>query len=341
MPTSGLVANVPPHLAPPTSLIDGYNVYLDIDGKLKVRSGYSPVPNGPLQPIDYPNGIVNYHDAATDLYFTVVQGRSTWQYYNASASGPGSDWTNITGSQVVNGQFNIPGRFTTFWQNGQTYVYGVNGSSPLFYWYEGLPAIIPVQSAPTTAFDVNAIANRLILIHTVEDGLNYPYRVRWSAVDDGTTWPVDAFADLQGSSDDMDFIVATRALNRLTSAIYRENSIWIMTAQAGTDATAFDFELAPNSTGINGPANPSCIVNVNGIHYYFGTDGRIWTFDGINCYPISAAIDPVLVDSLQPISLRDRQCGIFGKQTPNLVLVPNLYTLVPQPTPWYSPVPRP
>src|ERR1019366_5497485 len=43
VPTQGLVANVPNYQVPAGGLVDGSNVFVDIDGLLKTRLGYSPV----------------------------------------------------------------------------------------------------------------------------------------------------------------------------------------------------------------------------------------------------------------------------------------------------------
>lgn len=310
-----MVANVPPHQLPPNALAAAsFNTYVDIDGNLKCRLGYTSISSGGngFDPYDYPTCLINYHNAADQTYYTVMQGISTWQYWRGEA------WNNITNNEyATTGSFDLPGRFAVFFQeipafpdNGvQSVVYGVNGYNGMRYWFTGLATNFPVQQAPVSR-DIEIIANRVITVCCTEgeniwehegpfspdDGNTfYPYRVRWSEINDGTTWGVDNFADLEGGNNDTDYIIAVKALNNLNAAIYREQSIWLMTAVPGTDATAFDFELAPNATGINGPVNAACVVSVYGTHYFFGTDNRIWTFDGVTAYPISQTIDPVLL----------------------------------------------
>lgn len=295
VPTRGLVANVPPHQLPPDSLAVGsFNVFVDLDGNLKTRSGYAPVPpdGSGLNPNDYPIGLINFHNAADFKFYTVMQGINTWQYFN------GTDWNNITNSLFpTTGSFGLPGQFTVLFQGAQSVVYGVNGVNTMRSWFPTQAVYQNVPAAPISR-DLDVIANRIVTIFTTEGATHYPYRVRWSAINDGTTWPALAFADLQGASHDMDYIVAIKALNRLNAAIYRENSIWVMTAVPGTDASAFSFEVAANATGIAGPVNAASIVAFNGIHYYLGTDNRVWTFDSVNAYPISSVVDSYFIPNI-------------------------------------------
>src|SRR6185437_13139104 len=43
VPNGGAAFNLPPHQAPPNTLVAGYNMFLDIDGLYKCRSGYAPL----------------------------------------------------------------------------------------------------------------------------------------------------------------------------------------------------------------------------------------------------------------------------------------------------------
>lgn len=307
VPTKGMVTNLPPHQLPPDALAFGsFNVYVDLDGNLKVRQGYVPMAQNfsGLNPYDYPLALINFHNAANSLYYTVMQGISTWQYNN------GGVWHNITNNSFPQAaSYDYPPQFTVLFQGGQSTVYGTNGLTTMRSWNPTQATYVNVPASPISG-DLDVVANRIVTAATTESGVFYPYRVRWSAINDGTTWPPLASADLQGSSHDMDFIVAIKALNRLNAAIYREDSVWVMTAVPGTDATAFDFELAPNATGIAGPCNSACIVSFGGIHYYLGSDARIWTFDGTNAYPISAQIDAYLEASLN-MNLKGRFCAAY------------------------------
>lgn len=333
VPRKGLIANVPPHEVPPDALTDGsFNVYIDIDGLLKARQGYSSIAsnNSGLNPKDYPIGMLCYRDAAAQVFITIVQGINTWQYF------AGTIWNNITGANVITGSFDLPARFATLFQGGNSVVYGINGVQGLFKWIYPAASITPVPTTINSMRDICSLANRVVGIWTTEAGVNYPFRVRWSAVNDGTTWPPLAFADLPASISDTDNIIAIRPLNRLNAAIYREESIWIMTAVPGVDATAFQFELAPNAVGINGPVNAAAIVPFGGVHYYYGSDGRIWQFDGINAFPISDAIDAISIPAFNA-NFKGRAHGTYlATQRQLWFFFPTKVPFAPQPTPWFG-----
>src|ERR1019366_4828101 len=80
VPTQGLVANVPNYLVPSGGLVDGSNVFVDIDGLLKTRLGYSLV--GTLNPAERINGIISYRDTNGDFVDVIATVNRWWKYNN-------------------------------------------------------------------------------------------------------------------------------------------------------------------------------------------------------------------------------------------------------------------
>ncbi len=361
VPTKGLITNVPNYQNPPDSLVDGSNVYVDEDGLLKARQGYSLV--GTTLPTERITGIVNYRDQSGS--FQVVLGTDTqWWKYDDNGM-----FTSIGGPT---GDADDPAHFTPFQQNGATWVYGVNNQDGLWRWNSSLSmaqqvigggsfpitnivgnadgtATVTLPNNPlgikpgdsvtiagnteapfngtwvvtsvgfntftfasadtntgtggtavdadggvpfATARDIEVIANRLVVVNTSEGGTQYPFRVRWSSVNDGTTWPVLGFLDMQDSFGDA--IVGLLHTSENTAIIYRDLSAWLLYAYPGGDANAFATERINTTDNMTGPCGPSAMVMAEGYHFYLGQDGRVYQFDGNTIHPISDPIDPVV-----------------------------------------------
>ena len=384
-PTQGLVANVPSQLAPQGSLVDGSNVFVDIDGRLKVRSGYAQV--GVLTPAERVNGLVSYRDSNGD-FVDVVATVNRWQKYNND-----NTFTDISGGTQLAGDPDDPTRFVPFQQGGIVWIYGVNNANDgLYAWNSGLPAYVqivgglvtPILTAtesgttvtvtsaanpigiaigdsvtitgssvstydgtwtvtsvpsPTTfqytggssgwsastggtaqdtspsagapfaaARDMTVLANRIVVVNTVEGGTRYGSRVRWSAVNNGQVWPVLSFIDMQDNFNDSCVGIARTGAN--SAIIYRDLSAWLLSAYPGNDANAFTTERINVTDNMTGPCGPAAIAIAEGCHYYLGQDGRVYTFDGSSIYPISDPVDPV-VRGLLNTDISDRVSATY------------------------------
>ena len=288
VPNGGLIANVPPHLVPPNGALPGSsNIYVDLDGLCKTRQGYGLI--APLNPTDRPMGLISYFDAGGN-YQVIVGGLTTWQLYN----GAGPSFTNITGTPNA-GSADQPVRFAVLPNAGNVWVYGCNGAGndPIRQWHVGIGGGVYTTNnganSPSSCADMAVLNNRLVVINTVEGGTNYFYRVRWSAINDGQTWPAGAIADLVDHTEANIAIINT---SRTSAIIYRPSSAWIINAiGGGSDSYSYSFERLPAADNLNGPGNPAAVVTAEGLQYYMGNDGRIYMFDGTAIYPISDPID--------------------------------------------------
>ena len=327
VPVQGVVANVPVHQVGNQALINGDNCFVDIDGLLKTRLGYTPV--APQMAVtERVQGLISDLDSS-GVIVQVSGGATTWQYFN------GSEWINITGSPLTTDPNDFV-RFIGFPQGTEEYIYGVNNSNGLKYWYLGLPAVVDVTVPFTFARDIESLANRVVVVNTTEGGVQYNQRVRWSSVNDGTTWPGLAFADLRDESDQ---IVGIKRTSRTSAVIYRSFSAWYMQAVPGDDASAFTFERIPAADSMVGPISTAGIVSAEGSHYYFGIDGRVYQYDGTSIYPISAAIDPLSLSQLNTgfgsrswaVYLPSKRMLFFffpgqGEEDPNIAIAYSLAT---------------
>ena len=371
VPTAGLVRNVPIHEAPANSLVDGLNVYVDDDGLLKCRLGYSPV--GTITPAERITGIVGYRDQS-GVFQEVIGTLTRWQAYNGDGT-----FTDISGGNLLSGDADDPVRFTPFAQDGEVWVFGVNNIDALHAWNSSLAAYVGVvggitmtitsATAVTTtdtivytapsppglkigdtvviagvtdtdyngtwiitgvgansftftntisgssassggtavdasggapfdaARDITVLANRVLVVNTEEGGTRYSSRVRWSAFNDGFTWPALAVNDMLDANDAIVGIVRT---SRVSAIIYRDLSAWLISAYPGNDASAFTTERISVVDNMTGPCSPAAIVVAEGYHFYLGQDGRVYQYDGNTIRPISDPIDPVVRPMLNP-----------------------------------------
>lgn len=305
-PVRGVIANLPIHKVGPDALVNGNNVYVDIDGLLKTRQGYTPVASA-MAVTERVQGLISYLDISQN-FVQLSGGATTWQLFN------GTSWVNITGTPLTTAANDFV-EFVNFEQSGQEWIYGVNNANTLKGWNSTLPAYIDIAGAAsvfTAARDIDSLANRVVVVSTTESGAISHQRVRWSAFNDGSTWPALAFADL---IDESTRIIGIKRTSRLSAVIYREFSAWLMNAQAGDDANAFTFQRIPTSDTMVGPVSTACIVSAEGAHYYLGTDGRIYIYDGISIYPISAAVDPLVIPNFNTgFASRAHSCYLPAKR---------------------------
>lgn len=282
VPNKGLVTNVPPHLVGTDALIDGSNVFVDLDGRMKTRLGNSQV-GSTLSPVERVLGIGSYEDN-TGTFFPTVGTATRWQAQIAGA------WTDISGGSLLTGTINDPVRFTTISYNNKNWLLGANNTNQIHQWNSSLAAYQNIAASPI-ARDILTLNNRIVAFNTVEGGVRYPFRVRWSSTNDPTTWPSLSFADL---SDSGCSIVGAALTSRISAVIYRQYAGWLIQAVPGGDATCFNFDRIPSGDHMTGPTSSASIVIAEGKHYYFGVDGRIYQYDGLTISPISDPIDPVI-----------------------------------------------
>jgi hypothetical protein len=297
VPTRGVIANVPPDqtgsysyggntaqiISTNNALIDGNNVFIDLDGRLKTRLGPASVTGQPVPTNERILGLFSYEDNNGVLY-PVAGTASRWFAL------VGGNWTDLSGGTLfLNGGQNNQSRFTSFSSSGFNWVIGSNNVDQIYQWNSSLGTYQVIAASPI-ARDVVTIANRVVSFNTVESGTRYPFRVRWSAFNDQTTWPALGFADLIDTGDS---IVGCALTSRLSGVIYRQFTAWLIQAIAGGDSQAFTFDRIPSADRMAGPVGPGSVVVAEGHHYYLGIDGRVYQYNGSSISPISDPIDPI------------------------------------------------
>lgn len=138
--TQGLVANVPPQLVPPAALLDGNNVFLDIDGLYKPRFGYNPYLS-PGPNIGAVNGVWWWVDLDGSNQYIAVSPTDVATVRNGA-------WQLITGAPQLTGSLFDPVQFVDYFQNNAINVIFANNHDALKVWNSSLTKIQPLT--PTT-----------------------------------------------------------------------------------------------------------------------------------------------------------------------------------------------
>lgn len=230
---------------------------------------------------------------------TVAATRTTWWSLGASS------WADLTDGVALTAGINDQARFQVFPSAGVNLLIGVNNVDTPKSWDGAAATFLALAgSPPSTARDVTAVANYVILGNVIEGGVRYTSRLRISAFNNPISWSATS-ADVNGTEDD---IVGIRRIGRAAFAIYKDYSVWTGVLQAGTFPFAFDL-----ITEVSGPCSPSSIVTYDGgKHCYLGNDARLYVFDGLAVTPVSGQVDQSLVDDLKGLA-RVRSWGMYRR----------------------------
>lgn len=101
-----------------------------------------------------------------------------------------------------------------------------------------------------------------------------PHTLRWTSTLTYTNWNA---LNTNSVASTTDVGICVRSLSKNSFALYKERSIHLARAQAGSDAQAFSFA---EPIVIEGPAGIHSVVQANDAHFYMTASGRIARFDG-------------------------------------------------------------
>ena len=235
----------------------------------------------------------------------VVVGTTVGWYSLNQAVSPFT-FTDLTGGTALTGDGDNFVQFTVFPQGNDMRLIGVNGhrNNVPKYWI-GTGNYASLGGTPYAAQDVTTAANRVLLFHTMETAVEYPFRVRHSDFNDSDTWPANNFADL---SDTPDAIIAGKALSRVSVGIYKEDTQWVGLAQQGT--FPFRYELQDHKPG---PVSPAAVVDADGRHFYLARDGSVYSFDGSRCTHIGEPNRRFILKNLN-FDAKERTFGFYSRR---------------------------
>lgn len=292
IPFKGTWNSIAANMVAPDALFDSYNVFIR-EGRLRNRPGLSLLNNTVF------NSPIIGGDMAVTPTDKVLLAINKSRVYTLSLSD--TAWQLDTAITIANDDHtNID---ITFLETANEYVAVI--ASPgykLKKWIQGqgVSEIVVPDSAIDTHKDVPkaksvCTADKRII------ALVDPHTLRWTQINRYDDWPALAYAKVSQSNDTG---ICVKPLSTLDFAIYKERSIYVAKAQAGTDAQAFNIQF---SQAIEGPAGVHAVVEVEGAHMYMTKNGRVglfdgtskvqWVADGIWLY-LQQQIDPAYADKI-------------------------------------------
>lgn len=260
VPYKGTWNSTAAHQLTPDTLFDSLNIFIR-RGKLRRRPGLlllnstvfdAPVIGGAMAVTPVVKTLLSI--TKSQLY-TLTPSDTTWQ----------SDTTTsfaFSDKSVID---------ICFLETSSQYVAIIaNKDYLLKRWIQGSGAtpIVPSTGVVPSASSICTAARRII-------ALIPPHTLVWSSTFDYTSWPALATAGKIAQTNDT--AICIRSLGTLDFVIYKERSIYVAKAQAGSDASAFNIRFLQR---VEGPAGIHAVIDVGGIHYFMTKNGRIGEFDG-------------------------------------------------------------
>lgn len=216
-----------------------------------------------------------------------------YRWGNAVPGTP-KDWTALTGAVIAGGS----GWSLTA---GEGQLFAAKGVDGIYKW-DGLPATVVTK---VTASDSGTVpiprfvlyfANHLVTAYNNEGGNTYANRVRWAQSGDYTKWNEAnrlgaGFIDIFDGEQE-----PITGFERLRDRIivYRPHSIGELVPTFDVN-TVFSYQT--RITGI-GTVYPHTIANNGDVHFFLGTDGYVYAYDGTSLRKISENIFEEVVSVL-------------------------------------------
>lgn len=298
-PYKGVLRDMPIQKLPEDCLYDCSNV-LYRSGALQVRPGLqkfttndlgarvtgaiqnSTLASGVFDPTAFQND--TFQESGNTAGSVIVAGtnRKIWVYFSGS-------WHDLTNTALTATDTYLA-QFTSIQIGTTVFTLMTNGVDTPRSWDNQSATVTNVAGTPPLFTDWTTSSDRVI-------GVVPPYLVQWGNALNIGTWPANNFRVL---SDTPDSVVAVENLGTLGVAVYKKNSLWVGIAQGGLDSSYFRFELRGQ---YEGPANPNCLVNVNGSHYYMTQSGRVGVFDGVRQTWINDPVLPLLRQTIDQTNM--------------------------------------
>ncbi len=219
----------------------------------------------------------------------VATTRGLWAYL-------GGTFVDITDSPLTAEAHQLA-RFTAIEIGGTIWILHTNGRDVPRQW--DAASLVVSQMTGWPAFtDWATVSDRII-------GIVPPYMVRWG---EALSLAAPPTLNARNLADTGDTVVAIRNLGTQRAVVYKTRSIWLVTPQGGSSPRYFRFEYRGP---FEGPASPSAVVDVDGLHAYMTVTGRLALFDGFSHLWVVDGIQPILEDELDT-STANRVFGAYN-----------------------------
>lgn len=248
---------------PPDTLFDSLNVFIR-NGKLRERPALAT-----LNSFIFPSSVIGGAMAVTpNNKILLAVSRNTLHTLRLTDTSWVLDTTSVFAD---NDDASVD---ITFLENSTNY-YAIlaNKSHILKQWTEGGLAspIISVSGSVPQATSVCTTARRIV-------ALVPPHTLRWTLTNTIDNWENLAENRIAQTND---IGICVRSLGTLNFVVYKERSIYVGQAQAGSNANAFRVNFVQ---AVEGPASVHSVVSAplgsKNSHFYMTTNGRIGVFSG-------------------------------------------------------------
>ena len=200
--------------------------------------------------------------------YTLVSETTTCPAPGAAVGAP------VAVAPMLNGRLSVQACLAAFPANGWLII--SNGVDPVFYFYNGVAAQLPGLPDGTTC-DAMCVAHQQLLIgNTIENGMDFPQRIRASDQADPTGWVPgqNGIAAIYNLVDTEDFILSLNLLGPWL-IVYRETTIMRGTYLGLPNQTWF-WEYMIFGEGI---ISQGAVAEIGENHFIVGQQG-IYTYAG-------------------------------------------------------------
>lgn len=263
---------------PPEASPRLYN-FINHNGVVQLRSGVATV--GSALDSNFTN-IVRYRTHLGHLTTVVSTCAKLWGWSLDTI-----DWADLTDPEnPLSSSGYTPTLFRIFPKNNKAYLIGVNGANDPICWDSESAMYSLVGGSPPKAKCI-AVCNNRVLMANHGDG-----KESWVDVSDfndfESGWGNVQLANL------IDFpgaIIEMRELGMMTVAIYKEDSIYIATAQAANDPYSFELRFG----GIEGPVSSMAVLTLpDTTQLYLTNTCEVMHFNGVNLTPLGRAVQAAI-----------------------------------------------
>lgn len=258
----------------------------------------------PLTPTVALAGTNNYTGTTNPTFATYPQ--NTQFFFTLANANTGAVTINLNGVGAQPAKKLVNGVITDFvagdLQPNTTYNFSFDGTEILL----GTNLLAPI------ARDITVVGGRVVAVNilTAPASVRNITQVVWTATFDMTVWPALAFYNLVDLDDPL---TSVDPIGSFAAIVYGQQSATLMQSVGGvTDPFAFSF--TPIRGVETGPASSASVVIAEGLHYYFATDGRIYSCDGTSAQSISDQIDPQTIADMNPALLTQVFGVYYAKQ---------------------------
>jgi hypothetical protein len=255
VPFKGTWKGVAANMLGPDMLYDSINVYLR-KGKLRQRPGYAPFNSN-----TFTNPIIGGGMAVTPVG-KVLLAIEKGALYTAMASD--TVWSTDITTPIANSNNSLVD-ITYLETMSQYAVIIASEGYQLKVWIQG-SGVSSISGAPI-AKSVCTAADRIVALVNGNT-------LQWTSTLSYSNWPALAVAKVAATND---VGIAVVPLGTLDFVLYKERSLYVAKAQAGSDAAAFNIQFRQT---VEGPAGVHAVIDAGGTHFYMTANGRIGAFDG-------------------------------------------------------------